>query len=422
MRKAILAGFNLSKHDAEFQQYIEECIQLAKANHIDVIDVMIQKGRSLDPKSVFRYGKLMELADRARELDVDCIIFYNELSIVQLERIQQECQYPVIDRTNLILDIFSSRAKTKIAKLQTEMARIKYSLPRILKQEYGVGNQRGGSANNKGAGESRLELVKRNIRFQLTDLKKQIQILKKHQALQDQSRKHNPLKKIALVGYTNAGKSSLMNAILKKNQRSKEKMVFQKDMLFATLDTTVRNIQLGHHQEALLFDTVGFVSNLPHLLIEAFQSTLKAACDADVLIHVMDASNSQLELQREVTMETLRQIQADHIPIIHVYNKMDLVKDASLFDGLCISAMHQQGIDALLDQVSKILYPSEFDFECLIPYKELSILQFYRKVCRIVKLAEKEEGIQYHVSGSFQAVKGLYPYRCKEENIHQEYH
>ena len=397
MRKAILAGINLNKSDEDFKVVLEETSELCIACEIEVIDYCIQKSRSLDPRTAFRKGKLEELAEMVIEKEVDCVVFYNNLSASMLSRIQEECNIAIIDRTNLILDIFSLRAKSKEAKLQTHMARLKYDLPKLYLMEVDSDRERGGREHNKGAGETKLELRKRDIESQISEIKKQLEALATSNEERSKRRSDTFIKSVALVGYTNAGKSSLMNLILKYNNKDEDKFVLQKDMLFATLDTSIRSVSYDG-QGFLLFDTVGFVSDLPHELIEAFKSTLDAVKDADLLIHVIDSSDPHYNNQRQITYDTLKKIHADNIPYIEVYNKVDKIKerDSNLRYLSCVS---EEGLNSLMQTIIDTLYPKEFSLKVLLPYNKQGMLDKYKNHLKISSFENNEEGSIIFLNG-----------------------
>ncbi len=387
-KRAIIAGINENKKDDEFNLLIEETINLCEACNIEVVERCIQKSRKIDPNSAFRKGKLLELKEMVESLNVDCVVFYNNLSISMLARISKICEVEIIDRTNLILDIFSIRAKTREAIIQTQMARLKYDLPKLYLMDMDSERQRGGSDHNRGSGETKIEIARRKIEGQISDLKRELNDLKTQNSERAKKRNNSNLKSVALVGYTNAGKSSLMNYILKLN--NKDKFVLQKDMLFATLDTSVRNVSYNNEQ-FLLFDTVGFVSDLPHELVEAFQSTLNAASEADVLIHVIDSSDTNYENQKSITYSTLKKIGVKDIPIIEVYNKVD--KIVTKEHGLrYISCLNGEGINELLVEVINTLYPKKFNEKIVLPYDQMYILDKFKNHYQILDLENKEDG------------------------------
>ena len=268
-----------------------------------------------------------------------------------MRNIEKGIECEVMDRTALILDIFAERAKTREAKLQVEVARLQYLLPRLIGANENLGRQSGGvGTRNKGAGEKKLELDRRKIEEKIAALNKELEELKHQRETQRNLRRKSSVPRIALVGYTNAGKSSIMNSMIDTFRDSEEKKVFEKDMLFATLETSIRSIQLEDNKKFLLSDTVGFVSNLPHDLIKAFRSTLEEVCEADLLLHVVDISNPDYKHQLKVTNETLKEIGAESVPMIYVYNKIDLL-DGYLAEenGVYISAKKKLGIDKLVE-------------------------------------------------------------------------
>jgi len=320
---AILVAIKLTENKY-FEDTLLECKNLCDAANVNIVLTMRQSSDTLDPNYGLRKGKLEELKLILEEKDCDNVIFYNNLNTKIITNLKDYLECDVIDRTGLILSIFSSRAKSKEAQIQTRIAELKYNLPQLLKTNMDDDKQRGGTVNNRGAGETRGTIVRRRIESQINDLKIELKKLENRKEIEYEKRNKSSLKKVALVGYTNAGKSSLMNALLLRNERQ-DKSVFEKNMLFATLDTSVRNIKYKKH-EFLLYDTVGFVSDLPHGLVEAFKSTLKAASDADLLLHVVDISNDNHELQERVTKETLKEINADKIEMLNVYNKCGLVR------------------------------------------------------------------------------------------------
>lgn len=272
-------------------------------------------------------GKIDELKNLVEENNADIVIFNNELSASQVKNIEEEINCNVIDRTALILDIFANRAKTRESKLQVEVAKLQYELPRLVGSNEDLGRQSGGvGTKNRGAGETKLELDRRRIEDKIANLNKELEVLKNQREVQKSKRKKSNIPNVALVGYTNAGKSSVMNALVEKFINDEDKKVFEKNMLFATLETYVRNIKLDNNKSFLLSDTVGFVGDLPHSLVKAFRSTLEEVCDADLLLHVIDISNPNYENHINVTNETLNQIGADNIPVIYVYNKVDLME------------------------------------------------------------------------------------------------
>lgn len=410
MKKVILCGVCI-KDDKLFSSKMNECYELCSACGYEVVDTMIQNSDSMDQRHAFRTGKLEELRSLVIYQEVDLVIFYNSLSVKQAQRISEIIECKVIDRTSLILDIFTLRARTKQAKLQTEMARLQYDLPRILNSDNDTERKRGGSVNNRGSGEMRSAIISRKYKKRIQELKQELSKID-HRLQQDERRREKTLiKRVALVGYTNAGKSSFMNVLLKKNENVGSE-VYHEDMLFATLDTSIRNIE--HKKKCfLLYDTVGFVSDLPHMLVEAFKSTLDAARGADLLIHVIDASDSEWERKEEVTNETLNEIGAGEIPVLRVFNKIDLVEDTSNLNGICISCIKEEGIEEALDKIIQLLYPIEENVLCKIPYDKIYMFDEYRKVMDINILQQEEDGELIKVSGPKEYIHAFDAYRIE---------
>lgn len=402
--KAVLVAIKLSDNKY-FEETLDECLSLCDAANIEIINTVTQSSNSLDPNTALRKGKLDELKVLLEELDCDQVVFYNNLKTKVVSNIKDYLEADVMDRTSLILNIFSSRAKSKEAQIQTEIARLKYDMPQLLKDNMDSDKQRGGTVNNRGAGETRSVIIRRQMESRIQDLKEELKKLESRKDIEYQKRNKSDIKKVALVGYTNAGKSSLMNNLLRRNERS-DKSVYEKDQLFATLDTSVRNIKYKKH-EFLLFDTVGFVSDLPHDLIEAFKSTLKAANNADLLIHVIDGSNPNNKYHEITTLDTLKQIEADKIPMINVYNKCDLIDSSNNLNGLLISCKESIGIEELLDKIDLMLYPKEETKEVLIPYNKLSVLSDYKNSIETKLIENTETGSLYQITGTSEIIEKI---------------
>jgi len=332
LERAYLVGADTGEGEA-FVRSMEELGNLAQACNMEVVGYMTQKLNAVNHGLYIGTGKVKEVKEKAEELNADIILFDNALSPVQLRNLQRELDMPVLDRTALILEIFSSRAKTREAKLQVEVARLQYMLPRLVGMHAALSRQGGGSSggssgggtlSNRGSGEKKIELDRRTIEQTLTSLKRELEVVSHEKETQRKLRMASGIPRVALVGYTNAGKSTLMNRMVDEYMKSDEKMVLEKDMLFATLETTVRKIIPEKNKEFLLSDTVGFISKLPHGLVKAFRSTLDEVKEADLLLLVVDYSDSHYKEQLKVTQETLKELGADEIPNIIIYNKADL--------------------------------------------------------------------------------------------------
>ncbi|MBR3349465.1 MAG: GTPase HflX [Solobacterium sp.] len=399
MKRAVLAAIRIDQSESEFDAALLETESLCEACEINVIAKFTQNSRSMDPNTGFRSGKLKEISAYCAECDPDLIVFHNPISIQISERVSAACGVNVIDRTALILDIFAARARSTQAKLQVEMARLQYDLPRALNSSADeAGHERGGSAYNRGAGEMRSRLVQRKYSERIASLRKDLEKIKKQKYQDERRRTRTMMRRVALVGYTNAGKSSLMNAMIKAGSGMGTE-VYEEDMLFATLDTSVRMIPFKG-RKFLLYDTVGFVSDLPHTLIDAFQATLDAARDADLLVHVIDSSDPMYERKADITADTLKQIHADEIPLIRVYTKSDLCKnDIVMEQGMLVSAKTGEGIEEFMEHMLNTLYPLEDCVKCLIPYNKMAMADAYRSVLIINTIEHTEEGMICELRG-----------------------
>ena len=325
--RAILVGVNIDFQE-NFEKLMDELENLALACDIEVVGRETQNLLEINKPLYVGKGKAEEIAKKAEALNVDMVIFNNELSGTQTRNLADIFSCEVFDRTALILEIFSRRARTKEAKLQVEVARLEYMLPRLVGLHKSLGRQGGGAGFfNKGSGEKKIELDRRRIEDKLTELKKELEELSKDREVQRKKREESDIPLVSLVGYTNAGKSTLMNYMIDRFVKDEDKRVFEEDMLFATLDTSVRKIELDDNRKFLLSDTVGFISELPHDLIKAFRSTLEEIKNADLLLEVIDYSDPDFDTHLDVTKKTLESIGASDIPVIYVYNKSELMLD-----------------------------------------------------------------------------------------------
>lgn len=356
--RALLLGVNLNDGE-DFERSMQELASLAEACNMEVADVTTQNLPQLHNALYMGKGKLAEVRQYLEQNPVDVLIFDRSLSPSQQRNLQDVLDYPILDRTTLILEIFATRAQTREAKLQVESARLQYVLPRLVGMHKALSRQGGGSGlANKGAGEKKLELDRRRIEKRMAELRKELDKISRERETQRKQRQGSGIPRVALVGYTNAGKSTLMNKMLDKYTRDASKKVLEKDMLFATLDTTVRRVKVGQGEEFLLSDTVGFIHQLPTALVKAFRSTLEEAREADVLLHVLDYSDESYRKQRQVTEETLKDLGAGDIPVIYVYNKADRCMDTKELpvirdNRIYMSARTGAGIPELVELIQK---------------------------------------------------------------------
>ena len=393
--RALLVGVNINDDEYFFKE-VNELRELAKACNMEPVDLVVQNLSSINSSFYVGVGKLDEIKDKIKELDIDIVIFNNELTPSQLKNIEQKLDIAVLDKTALILEIFNIRAKTKEAKLQVEVARLKYMLPRLVGLHKALGRQGGGSGvSNKGSGEKKIELDRRIIEARISKLNKELEQISKIRETQSKQREKSSIPLVSMVGYTNAGKSTLLNDFVELSGEDEDKKVFEEDMLFATLETSVRKIKLKDKKEFLLSDTVGFIKSLPHELIKAFRSTLEEVKHADLLLHVIDFSDDDYEENIRVTENTLKIIGAQNIPVIYVYNKSELKKEiipAINGNSIYISTKNKIGIYELLDLINKTVFKGYKTCCMLIPYDKGSILSYFNQMYNINNTEYLEEG------------------------------
>ena len=395
--RGILVGVNL-RGDERFDYSMEELANLASALNVEVAGQVTQNLERVNPSHYVGTGKIEEIKAFIEETDSNIVIFNDELSPSQIRNLEHDLEVKVIDRTMLILDIFSRRAKTKEAQMQVELAQLQYMLPRLVGLHASLSRQGGGTGGgfkNRGAGETKLELDRRKIEDQIAKLRKDLEHVKEQRETQRKQRRKNEVPVVSLVGYTNAGKSTIMNQLLLKLGNAEEKQVFEKDMLFATLDTSVREIELPDNKSFLLTDTVGFVSKLPHHLVKAFRSTLEEARDADLLLHVVDVSDEEYRFMMDVTNETLKAVEVEGIPTIHVYNKSDLANvKYPLVSGenIWIAAKLGEGLDELLTMIRAAIFTDYVKCSMLIPYDKGSVVSYLNEHATVFTTEYEENG------------------------------
>ena len=370
--RVILVSADTGEFDAE--RSMEELKELAKTDGVEIVGCVTQKRPSYDTATCIGSGRLEELAEEAKALDIDLVIFDHELTANQTKNIERILDIRVIDRTTLILDIFAQRALTKEGRIQVELAQQKYRLAHLAGK--GIEMSRlGGGIGTRGPGESKLETDKRHIHRRIEALDAELKDLERRRELHRSRRKKDNVIVGAIVGYTNVGKSTLMNALTDAG-------VLAEDKLFATLDTTSRALSLPDGRSVLLIDTVGLVRRLPHNLVEAFKSTLEEAANADIIINLIDISADDGYEQSQVTAELLKELGCEGIPQINVLNKADKLPESANINcddsTVLISAKNKQGLDDLLDCIARNLPETAKRGKFIIPYDKTSLLNTIR--------------------------------------------
>ena len=400
----VIAGLRTTEDEDGFDRAMDELESLCEACDLRVLDGITQSLPHPDNATWLGSGKAEELRSIAAESQAQLAVCLGNLTPAQMKNLQKIIEVPVWDRTGLILEIFSRRARTLEARLQVESAYLQYMLPRLTGMWKHLGRQSGGGGSraNKGIGEKQIELDRRQISHRITELKKELKQIEKTRDVQRSGRRRDGYPLVALVGYTNAGKSSLMNRLLdmsgETSGRTEDKKVFEKDMLFATLDTYVRRIDIPGRKPFLLSDTVGFIDNIPHDLIKAFRSTLGEVKFADVILIVMDSSDPDHLMHKKVTEDTLRDLEVDGIPRIYVYNKADLrdrpvpAGETRGGDSYYVSARSGYGIEELLDALYGIIASGNRLVEMCIPYTEGRLLDRIHREGEILEERFEEDG------------------------------
>ena len=414
--RVIITGLDTGQDNYNYS--MTELAELAQANHMEVVQRVDQVIDRPNPATYFGKGKVAEIAELAAANDVATIITNDELSPSQLRNLEDETGKRILDRTALILEIFATRAQTKEAKLQVQIAELQYRLPRLqtsasqrLDQQIGGGS----GFTNRGAGETKLEMDRRTIQHQITHLRHELAAIDKSEETKRKQRAKSNIPTAALVGYTNAGKSTIMNGLVRRYGTVEDKTVFEKDMLFATLDTSVRRLTLPGKKDFLLSDTVGFVSKLPTNLVESFKSTLAEAANADLLIQVIDYSDPNYEEMMQTTKETLKQIGIDNIPMVNVFNKADKTEiEFPVLEGddqVVISAKQEESLDLLVDVIRKHLFKDYVEAKLLLPFSAGQQVSYLNEHTNILDTEYRNDGTLLTVEMSPQDAQRFAQYQ-----------
>ena len=363
MEKALVVGVELFDSEYSLEYSLDELTNLAKSLDIEVVERVSQKLDKINPKFYIGSGKVEEIKNIITALDIETVIFDDELSPSQIRNLEKSLDVKVIDRTLLILDIFAQRANTTEAMLETKLAKLKYMLPRLVGLNNYMSRQGGSSGGvaSKGSGEKQIELDRRKIAAEIVQIEEKLKKIKADRTSQRIKREKTNIPIVSLVGYTNAGKSTTFNTILKHSKTKNEKEVMEKDMLFATLGTSVRNVKLPNNQEILLIDTVGFVSKLPTLLVNSFRSTLEEILNSSLIIHVVDVSSPYYANQMKVTKNVLAEIGVTDIEEIYLLNKIDKCTSTPFFfDGKSLTFSNKSGLNN--DELISLIEESVLDY------------------------------------------------------------
>ncbi len=388
--RVILVAVN-EQRDMQAEASLEELAELVKTAGATIVGRLTQNLECVNGATYLGKGKLEELKTMLVALDATGIVCDTELSPAQMKNLSQILDSKIMDRTMIILDIFAARANTREGKIQVELAQLKYNATMLVGLRDSL-SRLGGGIGTRGPGEKKLEMDRRLIREEISKLKRELEAVKKHRETQRKLRRNNSSPVVCIVGYTNAGKSTLLNHLTNAQ-------VLSEDKLFATLDPTTRMLKLPNGQNIMLTDTVGFISKLPHHLIQAFRSTLEEAKYSDMILHVVDASNQDMDRQMFAVYETLRKLEIQDKPIVTVFNKADklveipILKDLKADATVCLSAKTGKGVDELLETVEGELAKAQVYVELMIPYRATGILADIRNYGQLLEEEYKEDGI-----------------------------
>lgn len=415
MERAFLVSVVRQKEDeSRAFSLLDELKELVENLGIEVMGSLLARARKTHPKFLLGKGKVQEILDLAQAANCDVIVFDNELTPGQQRNWEKECNGAVIDRHEVIIDVFADRAQTREAVLQVELARLEYSLPRLRRAWTHLGRQRGGGVTQRGEGEAQLELDQRMLRDKIASTKRELVQVIRQRTVSRKRRRRVPVPTASIVGYTNAGKSTLLNKLTGSE-------IYVADKLFATLDPTSRKMSLPSGRSLVLTDTVGFVRNLPHRLVDAFKATLEEALVADFLIHVVDFSSEEAIDQMETTLQVLKELGIVEKKIITVFNKIDLADDeieraSARFkdpDAIFVSATTGEGLEALTTVFEDTLKEGVVEREYLVPHDRYDLVARLRRAGSILKEESNEDGIFLVASPVDSLINVMEPFRSK---------
>lgn len=383
----------------ELDSKITEIKELVRASKSEVVSTVIQNSDKIDAKFYIGSGKAQEICELAKSLEADTIVFNNELTGSQIRNLEEVINKKIIDRTGLILDIFATRARTKEAKLQVMLAQLEYRLPRLVGFRNYLSRE-GAGIGTRGPGEQKLETDRRAVQREINTIKNKLENVARQRGVKNSRRSNSSIPVVSLIGYTNAGKSTILNKIVEKFSEH-EKGVYSDNLLFATLDTSARNIKLPNNKNIILTDTVGFISNLPTKLVESFKSTLDEIEYSDLIIIVVDSSNEYYKIQLDATNSVLKDMNIEGKKILYVLNKIDKNKNFRFYEEaeneIYISAYNDEDIDKLVEEIQKLLFEDYNSYKVLLPYND------YDKFYEYIDIEKKDEekfrgdGVETHI-------------------------
>ena len=392
--RALIVSVQTTQTDEDFAYANQELAQLVDTAMGEVVATVTQKRESISGRTLVGKGKVEEISHLVDELEVDLVVFYQSLTGSMVKNLNETINCRIIDRVQLILDIFAMRARSKEGKLQVQLAQLNYLLPRLSGQREGLSRQ-GGGIGTRGPGETRLETDRRYIRKQIQDIEEQLEQIKKHRERSREKRKSSNGFQLGLIGYTNAGKSTILNQLTHAG-------TYQMDQLFATLDPLTRQVDLFPNFEVTLTDTVGFIQELPTTLIHAFESTLEESADVDLLVHVVDASNAQFSLHEKTVIDLVNDLEMQEIPMVTVYNKTDLIEgefQPNLYPSIQISAVNEADVERLKAFLKEQVKEQMTYYEEWLEVTQTKELNQLQQRTLVESLNYDEEKNQYCVKG-----------------------